>query len=153
MTQNSYFHVQRGILLPILLGCAAAMLALGFFALDAPPLAKLYLASAVGVVILAFAFATLTVSDAGDSLAVRFGPLPLFRKTIPYREIAAVSRERSRILAGWGIHWTRKGWLWNVGGFDCVRIVTRTGMSTLVGSDDAAGLEAFLKARTGLRDA
>lgn len=153
MKSCGYHHRQRGILLPILLVCAAVMLALGFFALEDSPLAAIYVASAAGVVVLAFAFATLTVSDAGDRLAVRFGPLPLFRKTIPYADIAAASRERSTILAGWGIHWTRQGWLWNIGGFDCVRIVTRNGSSAIIGSDDAAGLEAFLKARTGVRGA
>lgn len=104
------------------------------------------LASALVCVFLAFAFGTLTVKDEGDRLAVRFGPLPVFKMHIPYAEITGIEQTRSTFLAGWGIHWTLRGWLWNIGGFDCVRIETGK-TSTLVGTDDSEGLVTFLQHR------
>jgi hypothetical protein len=142
-----YSHTQRGIIKPILLAAAGITLAVAFVVLEeSPPARTAALAVACVLVGASFLFGSLTVRDEGDRLGVRFGPVPLFRRTIPYSEIARVERERSGLLAGWGIHYTRKGWLWNIGGFDCVRVTTPRG-STLIGTDDPEGLVAFLKSR------
>jgi len=145
---HSYSHAQQGIVRPLLLAIAVVCLILGYFTRDHPPLMPVFLAAAVTCVILSFAFGALTVQDEGDRLAVRFGPLPFFKKTIPYGAITAVEKDRSTFLASWGIHWTRKGWLWNIGGYDCVRI-KMGGKSTLIGTGDADGLVAFLVCRIG----
>jgi len=146
---TDYSHTQRGILQPVLLVAAAACLAGAWFNRSVPPYGAVLSLAAAAVLLLSFAFATLTIADGGDRLLVRFGPLVLFRKEIPYREIEAVEPARSPLLAGWGIHWTPRGWLWNVGGLDCVRIVIRGGKGMLLGTDDPAGLLAFLRKRTG----
>ena len=54
--------------------------------------------------LLASAFHQLTVEDQGDHLAIRFGPLPLFRRKVRYAEIEKVEVGRTLILDGWGIH-------------------------------------------------
>jgi len=146
MIDCGYHHTQRGIIQPILLAVAVVFVATACVVRGAPPLRPAFLAAAMVFVLLLFALGTLTVRDDGDRLAVRFGPLPLFKKTIPYADMTDVERDRSTFLAGWGIHRTRRGWLWNVGGFDCVRIAMGE-RSTLVGTDDPDGLVAFLRSK------
>ena len=144
-----YSHTQKGIIRPILVGSAAIFLALAYaYRNQPPPLLPVFLVAAGISVLMSFAFARLMVRDEGDRLAVRFGPLSVFRKTIPYAAMTGVGRDRSTFLAGWGIHYTRKGWLWNIGGFDCVRI-EMDARSTLIGTDDPDRLVAFLRSRTG----
>ena len=142
---GGYSHTQKGIIRPILLLCVAGALVGGWFAED-PPTFAICAATAALFVLFALAFGHLTVRDEGDRLAVRFGPLPIFKKTILYADITNAERDKSTFLAGWGIHYTRKGWLWNIGGYDCVRIEIGT-KSTLIGTDDPDGLVAFLRSR------
>ena len=105
-----------------------------------------FIASAIVCAVLSFTFGLLAVQDEGDHLSVSFGPIPFFRKSIPYSEITAVAKDRSHFLSGWGIHLTRKGWLWNIGGFDCVHIEMGT-QQILVGTDDPEGLFSFLNSK------
>lgn len=101
---------------------------------------------AVGVVgLTALTFTSLTVRDGGDRLVVQFGPIPLFWKTFPYRAITRVEKGRTRFADGWGIHYSPSGgWVFNVWGFDCVRIWCGRRLYT-VGTDDPDGLLAFLE--------
>lgn len=145
MNGDGYSHTQRGIIRPILLLCVAGAL-VGAWLVQDHPTFPIYVGTGVLFALLSFAFGHLTVRDEGDRLAVRFGPLPIFRKAIPYADITGAERDRSTFLSGWGIHYTRKGWLWNVGGYDCVRIEMGA-KSTLIGTDDPDGLVAFLKTR------
>lgn len=149
---TEYSHTQRGILQPVLLVSAAVVLVLAPVVRGETPLPVVLVSLVAFFILLSFAFARLTVRDEGKRLAVRFGPLPLFRKTIPYAAMTGVDRERSTFSTGWGIHWTRRGWLWNIGGFDCVRIDTGA-TSLFVGTDDPDRLVAFLRSRICQEDA
>lgn len=98
----------------------------------------------------ALSFRELTVRDEGQWLLVQFGPLPLFRRRVPYDQIESVSRGRTTWLDGWGIHLSpRGGWTWNLWGFDCVDITLRGNRKLHLGTDDAEALEAFLSTRSG----
>ena len=103
----------------------------------------------VGVTFLAtgLCFRSLTVRDEGQWLAVRFGPLPVFRTKIVYSSITGVEAARSDALDGWGIHWILgRGVIYNLWGFDCVRI--QMGKKTVrVGTDDVEGLVSFLRTK------
>ncbi len=147
----AYEHTQKGIIRPILWASAVGCLVLMLFT-PGGELPHVLVLGAVALlfVFLSFAFAGLTVRDEGERLAVRFGPIPLFKRTIPYAMVTAVERDRSTFWAGWGIHWTLKGMLWNIGGFDCVRVVTER-RAVRIGTDDPDGLLEFLRAkvRTG----
>jgi hypothetical protein len=92
-------------------------------------------------------FGSLTVRDEGQWLAVRFGPLPVFRTKIAYSTITGVEAGRSDALDGWGIHWVLgRGMIYNLWGFDCVRI--QMGKKTArVGTDDVEGLLSFLRTK------
>ena len=147
MAYCEYNHTQKGIIRPILWAVAVVFIVVACVSRESPPLVVMFLAAVICVFVSCF-FGTLTVRDGGDRLAVCFGPLSGFKKTILYADITEVERDRSTFLGGWGIHWTPKGWLWNIGGFDCVRI-TAGGRSTLIGTDDPDGLVAFLLSRLG----
>ncbi|MCR9247173.1 MAG: hypothetical protein NXI31_19240 [bacterium] len=103
-------------------------------------------AAAVAFAVLAASFGTLTVQDAGEVLRVRFGPLPLFGTSVQFAAIQSVRATRSRLIDGWGVHWIPgRGWTFNLWGFDCVEVTTDRGLLR-IGTDDPAGLVAFLAA-------
>jgi len=96
---------------------------------------------------------TLTVEDQSDTLLVQFGPVPLFSTKIRYEEIRDVKADRSRVIDGWGLHYVpRRGWTWNLWGFDCVEI-RREKNTIRVGTDDPENLTAFLQSRLSPRKA
>ena len=91
----------------------------------------------------------MTIRDEGEWLALRFGPLPLLRKTIRYADITGVEIGRTRIIDGWGIHFMPgRGWTYTVWGFSCVKL-TLGRKFIRVGTDDAQGLARFLAEKTG----
>jgi hypothetical protein len=142
--EPEYAHAQRGpwsILLGVL---AAAFLAAAWPARQEPAASVVLVAAGLLTGVLATAMHRLTVEDRGDRLAVRFGPLPLFRTTVPYADIEAVEVGRTWLLEGWGIHYSvRAGWVWNIRGRACVRVRTRHRV-LWVGTDDAENLARFL---------
>jgi len=123
------------------------MLLGAWLARDAAWVAVLNLAVAAVFVIVAMMFASLTVRDEGQWLALRFGPMPVFRKRIRYADITTVEPGRSAIIDGWGIHYIiGRGWTYNLWGFGCVKLTL--GKKVIrVGSDDVDHLAAFLKGK------
>ena len=114
--------------------------------------ADIFIGAGVGlfVALIAAAFHHLTVEDRGEFLVIRFGPLPLFHRTIRYDNIERVEVGRTLILEGWGIHWSvvRGGWVWNLWGRDCVVVHLKKGVLR-IGADDAANLVHFLVGKIG----
>ena len=108
------------------------------------------LATAAIFTLCGLVFGSLTIRDEGEWLALRFGPLPLLRKTIRYADITGVEVGRTRIIDGWGIHYMPgRGWTYNVWGFACVKLTL--GRKVIrVGTDDAEGLAKFIREKTGL---
>jgi hypothetical protein len=143
----TYFHTQRAPMYLIVV--AGAMVFLSLAAVLPAPLADRIVRAVISVLLLplAWCFKTLTVRDEGTHLAVRFGPLPVFRKRIAYAGMTDARRSRSKFVDGWGIHGVvGRGWTYNLWGFDCVEI--RLGPKIVrVGTDDPDGLAQFLKAK------
>ena len=141
---TDYSHTQRGPLCLILYGSAVVCLVLAWMGRD---VTGFYIAGGVGLLLafMAAAFHHLTVEHQGQELAVRFGPLPLFQRTVLYAEIRSVGVGRTLILDGWGIHYSiRGGWVWNLWGRDCVVLHLRHG-TLRIGTDDALNLARFLQ--------
>ena len=135
-----YSHTQKAPLCLLIYALAVVFLALGFFVQDAPPIQWLFPPIGLLMFVLAASFHHLSVVDEGNVLAIRFGPVPLFRKTVRYAEIDRVEVGRTLLLDGWGIHMSiRGGWVWNLWGRDCVVIYLRKGVLR-IGSDDAENL-------------
>ncbi len=97
--------------------------------------------------VIAFTFASLTISDTSGSLRVQFGPLPLVGTEIQYDEILEVEQEKSTYLDGWGLWRAHGGWLWNVWGFDCIKIVTDK-KTVRIGTQNPKKLLKFLLLKT-----
>lgn len=139
-----YEHTQVGPIFWLLIGFAAVF---GALALGDSPAARYFSFPLALFALLAAGFRSLTVRDAGDRLELRFGPLPIFTKSIPYASMQRVELSRSTLIDGWGIHWIPgRGWIWNLWGFDCVRIELPGG-ALRIGTDDPEGLEGFLRER------
>jgi hypothetical protein len=75
---------------------------------------------------------------------VRFG-FGWPRKTLPLKGIAAVEVTRTTFLEGWGLRRTRRGWLYNVSGFDAVLLRLADGRSMMVGTDEPRRLKAAIE--------
>ena len=146
---DGYHHTQKAPLCLILYGSAL----LGFvLAVTIGDTMGNLIAGGVGLLIalLAPCFHNLTVADQGDVLSIRFGPMPLFARTVNYADIEQVEVGRTTILDGWGIHYSiRGGWVWNLWGRDCVVVHFKKGGVLRIGTDDAEGLAGFLTTRTG----
>ncbi len=109
-----YSHTQKAPLCLILYGSALLCFVLASTVGDTP---GIFIAGGVGLLIalLAPAFHHLTVEDRGELLAIRFGPIPLFRRTVRYADIVKVEVGRTLLLDGWGIHYSiRADWVWNI---------------------------------------
>lgn len=143
-----YSHTQKAPLCLLIYALAVVFLALGWFVQDAPPIPWLFPPIGMLMLVIAASFHHLTVVDEGDVLSVRFGPVPLFRKTVQYADIVKVEVSRTLLLDGLGIHMSiRGGWVWNLWGRDCVVVHFRNGGTLRIGTDDAEILAGFLQSR------
>ena len=137
MTRPVYEHTQAGW--PMRLTFAA--LALGLIVL---------LAGAALAIAVDWCFSSLTIRVTSDELQLQlhFGwGWP--RKRVPLADIAAVEVTRTTFIEGWGVHRTRRGWLYNVAGFDAVVLRRRDGTAVLVGSDEAPRLKGAIERARG----
>ena len=97
-------------------------------------------------------FHHLTITDEGDSLRIKFGPLPLFQRRVWYRDIQSVEVNRTRFFDGWGVHLSiRGGWVWNIWGKDCVLIKLTRNRKLWLGNDEPNELCEFLKGQIAER--
>ncbi len=83
-------------------------------------------------------------------LALRFGPLPVLRKTFRYADITGVEIGRTSVIDGWGIHYMPgRGWTYNLWGFNCVKLALGRKI-VRVGTDDAEGLAKVIREKIGI---
>ena len=143
----TYMHTQKAPLHYVLYGAGIILAVASWLGRNDTPILVPMAVAAVVMLLVAPMFGYLTVRDDGEQLVVEYGPLPLFRKRIPYAEMAAAAPARSSFIDGWGIHWgPGEGWIYNLWGFDCVKIaLARTAIR--IGTDDPANLTAFLRGK------
>jgi hypothetical protein len=143
-----YSHTQRAPMCLILYGSALACFA-GACIIEETSVIFIVGGASLLMVLLAPAFHRLSVVDQGDVLAIRFGPLPLSRRTVRYTDIEMVEVGRTLVLDGWGIHYSiTGGWVWNLWGRDCVEVHFKRGILR-IGTDDATNLAGFLGGKIG----
>ncbi len=91
-------------------------------------------------------FRSMTIEISNSELVWYFGSgLP--RKSASLSEVVSAETIRTSFLNGWGIHYTPRGWLYNVSGFDAVAIKLRNGKQFCLGTDEPEKLAAELKGR------
>lgn len=143
-----YNHTQRGPiwLLLVVLSIAAGASATLLLRND-PTIAAAVGGLSLLFLFLALCFRSLTVVDEGHLLTVRFGPIPLFRKRIPYDRISNVELARSSLIDGWGVHFIPgRGWTWSLWGWTCVRL-TIDGGTLRIGTNDSERLADVIRSR------
>ena len=99
-TRPEYSHTQKAPLCLLIYALAAVFLAVGWFVQHAPPIQWLFPPIGLLMLVLAASIHHLTVEDRGDVLAIRFGPVPLLRRTVRYADIGSVEIARTLLLAG-----------------------------------------------------
>lgn len=151
MTRPLYEHTQPGW--PMRLSFAAG--ALIMLALAVAPLPQggraptwVLLAGAALFVVIGWCFSSLTVRVSHDALKLHFG-FGWPSKTVTLADIASTDVTRTTFWEGWGVHRTRRGWLYNVSGFDAVIVQRRDGTALLIGSDEAPRLKAAIERARG----
>jgi hypothetical protein len=127
---NAYKHTQIGRLMVIVMVIASLLLIVMSLFVLRPVLVGVPVLLLVG-----WLFYSLTIEVSDCELHWRFGP-GLIHKRVRLDEIASAEPVRTGFIDGWGIHWGRFGWLYNVSGFDAVQIKLRSGKKFALGTDE-----------------
>jgi hypothetical protein len=153
MTTYTYRHRQVGLIFGI---TAIMILVLGLALLPTiSPRAQQYSWAIIGVplaivFITLLLFSILEISIDSQRLSWQFLP-GVVRKSVLLADILDAKPTRSSFIYGWGIHYTNRGWLYNVSGFGAVHIRMRNGKQFMLGSDEPAALaEAINRSRHAL---
>jgi hypothetical protein len=83
----------------------------------------------------AWLFSSLTVEITETELRWHFGS-GLIRSRVALADIESCTLTRTRLIEGWGIHLTSRGWLYNVSGWRAVHIRLKTGRPFMLGTDE-----------------
>ena len=87
------------------------------------------------------------MQDEGDAVAIRYGPLPVFNKLVPYDEMTSVKAGRSLIIDGWASI-TFPGGVGHITfGVSTARSFTFGNGSFCIGLIDVDNLTAFLQSK------
>lgn len=146
--KSEYHHTQSAPLSVLLVLVSVAVAGLAWVLRDLPQ--ALLISGFVSCLLLFVAgcFHRLTVNGEASVLQLRFGPIPLFQKQIPYASMKSVEASRSSFIDGWGIHFVPgRGWTYNLWGRDCVLIRRQDNSLLRVGTDDVDGLLTFLRSQ------
>ena len=95
-----------------------------------------FLVGAVVLFAVAYLFRSMTVEISDTELTWYFGSgFPV--KRVPLSEVVSVEVIRTGFWYGWGIHYTPRGWLYNVSGYGAVYVTLKNGKRYCLGSDEA----------------
>lgn len=141
---DGYTHTQKSPLSWLLLIFAIAILLVSpFVNSDVKSLFLTYISASIFIVA-GLCFHSLTIEDKGDHLLLRFGPLPLFKKSFHYAQFERIEPDRSIWIDGWGIHYIPgRGMIYNIWGFDCIKLIGKE-KTVRIGSNDLRNLQIFL---------
>ena len=96
----------------------------------------------LGLILIIVLFASLTVEVTEEHLKFWFG-IGIIHKRVCISDIESCKRTRT-FLPGWGIDLTRRGWRYNVSGFNLVEITLKNGKRFLLGTDEVEDLTSAL---------
>jgi hypothetical protein len=139
-----YRHTQRGTLMTAALGLAAVIAAFAAFANPASGVRWALITLAVGFIILAWLFSSLTVEVRAQELRWHFGP-GFWRYRLGLAEIARAAPVRNSWWNGFGIRMAPGFRLYNVSGLDAVELRLKSGEVRRIGTNDPQGLSAALQ--------
>jgi len=141
-----YRHTQIGY---VTLGAAAGGgLLVGIVALSIAPSPGLWIGLSALIAVALF-FSSLTTEVTQDRFVFWFGP-GLIRRSFPLSEIESCTPVVNPWYYGWGIHWTRDGWLYNVSGMQALELRLRDGKKLRVGTDEPEELRRAILTMKGV---
>ena len=91
--------------------------------------------AAIIIAVTAWVFRSMTVEISDTELTWYFGS-DFLRKRVPVSEVVSAEPIRTKFWYGWGIHYTPRGLLYNVSGYDAVAITLRSGKRFCLGTDE-----------------
>ncbi|WP_157288494.1 hypothetical protein [Uliginosibacterium gangwonense] len=138
----SYTHTQRGKVIVIAMLLPMFVSFWGAFTIPSQHNTLLVVGSVAAVIAGLFSSLTVRVSDRFLHWQFGFG---LIRKRVVLAQIQHYEIVRTTIIDGWGIHYTRRGWLYNVSGFDAIAFTLKDDKRFLLGSDDVQTLYKALE--------
>jgi hypothetical protein len=140
---DRYRHTQRGTLMLVVLIVGAIVVASSAYI--SPGSGRwIGLAIALGLVILAWLFSSLTVVVEDGELQWYFGP-GAWSYRLALADVASVSIVRNSVLNGFGIRMLPGFRLYNVSGLYAVELRLKSGEVRRIGTDDASRLSAILR--------
>ncbi|HSH94234.1 MAG TPA: hypothetical protein VK968_08820 [Roseimicrobium sp.] len=100
------------------------------------------------LIVCAWFFRALQIEITEGRLKWNFGPGG-FNKSVAMTNIASASAVKTTWIEGWGIHYTRHGWLYNVSGSDAVMVELKDGGRFALGTDEPEALIAAIHQARG----
>ena len=144
---KTYLHTQSGPLIVWwMLVMTAAMVIAGFW------LARQCFIPVPILLLTGWLFHSLTIEITGEELCWYFGP-GIIAKRVRLAEITSARVVQTTFLEGWGIHWSRFGWLYNIAGRGAVAVVMQNGKKLALGTDEPEALASALQFSTGKNNA
>lgn len=139
-----YKHTQIGyLIIAVLIAVIIPVLVSAFYVREQAAL--IVFVSVFALAIVGVLFSSLTVEIFQTYLKVSFG-LGIISKKIVLSNIESVEAVRTKWYYGWGIKYVLgEGWMWNVSGFDAVRLKLKDGTIFRIGTDEPQALEQALK--------
>jgi len=139
-----YRHTETSLLNLVALGVPMVACAAAFLIVPMPsPWTYLVLGLAVFFLVLVILFHSLTIEIDEREIRMHFGP-GLVRKKWTVSGCLDARRTKTRLIDGWGIKLTNRGWLYSVSMPDAVLIRFTTGKSVQLGTDEPEALLAAL---------
>ena len=89
-------------------------------------------------------FSQLSIEVTDQELRWKFG-LGLIQHRVKLSEIETVEITRTRLIQGWGIHLTDRGWLYNVDRLQAVAIKLKNHQQFLLGTDEPQQLVSAIE--------
>jgi hypothetical protein len=136
-----YQHTQRGAVLLLVLSAAAVVCVYMPTLLPGPQALLLMVGAVLCACAVLFSSLTIQITDRALRWYFSFG---IIRKEVPLAEIRSAEVARTRLIHGWGIHATARGWLYNVSGFKAVAVRLKSGKGFLLGTDEPEQLCAVI---------
>jgi hypothetical protein len=97
------------------------------------------------LVLMTYLFYALSVTGTDETLQVKFG-IGLIRKTFRLEDIQTVEPFRTSFWHGLGIHYSADGTVFNVSGYDAVRLTMTDRKRYIIGTDDRDRLMRYIEA-------
>lgn len=115
--------------------------------LDAVPWLPWALYGVLALAFLLFGWMRVVVDERGIRAIMGVG---LVRKSVDVADILKADVVRTRVLWGWGVHWTPAGWLYNVAGRWAIRLELASQRPVMIGTGDVRGLHDAIEAARAL---